>query len=342
METLFTEYYNKYLRALRPFYWVNVEITSKCNLKCKMCPRNAFQSPNQNMSGEVFEKLSKDFTLFGLVDLTGWGEPLLHPDFFKFVRVAKEKRCIVKFVTNGLLLDETKALKTLESGVEWVVFSIDAATEETYRKIRGADLGKVIENVQRLNLLKQKHGAKSPLIDIAIVISKTNITELPAMVKLAKSLNAHRLLVNNMHVVSREEDVDELLYKIDPSQVIDEVQRDACISEAKKLSAELKVNLQFCFKSFNLSRDVQCPMNVDKTLFVAYDGRVSPCCDLGHPVPGVMSRTQIIKNTELVFGNVKEKTIMEIFSSKPYADFRKRMKKGIPEECAHCMLVRGV
>jgi len=342
MEILFTRYYNKFLRLLRPFHWINVEVTSKCNLKCNMCPRQSFNVFNQDMTEDVFMKLAKEFTLFQMVDLTGWGEPLLHPRLFDFVKIVKEKKCIVKFTTNGVLLDKEKAQDIIELKIEWVVFSIDSPSENTYREIRGTDLNRVLENVKNLSELKKKYKTRYPLIDIAVVISKKNIEELPEMVRVAKTLNANRLLVNNVHVVSKKEDIDILLYKIDPDQNIDVIKRDNSIKEAKKIASELGVNLNFCFTSFEPLLLKRCPLNIDKTMFVSWNGNVSPCCDLGHPVPGVISKDEIIKNTELVFGNVKENTIVEIYNSEKYREFRKKIKKCIPDECRHCMLIRGV
>ena len=339
---LFTEYLNKGIRYFRPFHWINVEVTSKCNLKCTMCPRRSFEASNQDMPRELFLKLSDDFKLFRMVDLTGWGEPLLHPDFFEFVRIAKSKRCQVKYVSNGVAFSKDKADETIKTGVDWIVFSIDSPESKTYREIRGADLEKVSANIRYLSEIKKQKGLKYPLIDIAIVISKKNIRELPKMADFAKSLGADRLLVNNMHLISKKEDIDLLLYKIDPSQQIDEQERDSAIDQTKKKAQENALAMSLCFNSFEPKPLKNCVLNLEKTMFVASDGKVSACCDLGHPVPGYLDCDHVIKNTELVFGNIKDKSIMEIFNSKPYTKFRNKIKTGIPDGCRHCMLIRGI
>ncbi|MBU2615162.1 MAG: radical SAM protein [Elusimicrobia bacterium] len=338
----FTEYLNKAVRYLRPFHWMNVEVTSRCNLQCTMCPRRSFEASNQDMSRELFLKLSDDFKLFRMIDLTGWGEPLLHPDFFEFVRIAKSKRCRVKYVSNGVAFNKDKADETIKTGVDWIVFSVDSPENKTYREIRGADLEKVSANIRYLSEIKKKKGLKYPLIDIAIVISKKNIEELPDMVRFAKDLGANRFLVNNLHVITKKEDIDALLYRIDPAQTIDEHQRDHMVDDALKIASELNIPMSLCFNSFEPKPLSTCTLNLNKTMFISARGDVSPCCDLGHPVPGYLDRNNVIKNTELVFGNIKNNSIMEIFNSKPYTEFRGRILSGIPDECRHCMLIRGI
>ncbi|OGS22790.1 MAG: hypothetical protein A2252_10720 [Elusimicrobia bacterium RIFOXYA2_FULL_39_19] len=342
METSFTKYFNKALRYFRPFDWVNVEITSKCNLKCTICPRRSFKSCDEHMTRDLFLKIAREFGLFKMVDLTGWGEPLLHPDIFEFIKKAKDKKCIVKFTTNGQALDEAKTQKLVELGVDWMAFSVDGATEETYKKIRGASLEKLLNNIERLNYFKEKYSTGSPLIDIAIVINKQNLEDLPKMVQMAKDLKAHRLLVNQQHVVSREEEIDLLLYKIDEQQCIDVQKRDNIVKESRALAQKLGVTIEFCFKSFEPQAPGLCPLNIEKTMFISWDGNVSPCCDLGHPVPGVISRNKIIQNTQLVIGNVNNNTIKEIFNSSKYKEFRKISREAVASECRHCMLLRGI
>ncbi|OGS23960.1 MAG: hypothetical protein A2297_01100 [Elusimicrobia bacterium RIFOXYB2_FULL_48_7] len=338
----FTSYFDKAVRYFRPFNWINVEVTSKCNLKCTMCPRRAFESPDKNMDRDLFVKLSRDFNLFKMVDLTGWGEPLMHPSFFEFVRIAKSKRCLVKYVSNGVAFNQSVAEETLKTGVDWIVFSVDSPDKTTYREIRGADLDKVASNIGYLSELKKKNGLKYPLIDIAIVISRKNIAQLPEMVKYSKEIGASRLVVNNVHVISKKEDIDILLFKIDQSQRIDEQQRDTAVAESKKTAAEVDLDLSFCFSSFEPKKLDRCVLDIEKTMFIDSEGNISACCDLGHPVPGYLDCNTVVKNTQLNFGNVRNQSIMEIYNSKAYADFRKRIKSGVPDECRHCMLLKGI
>ena len=76
-----------------PFYpdIVQIEITTFCNFNCKMCLRN-FQKDNyQNMPLEQFEALAKQiFPKIKKVVLYGHGEPLIHPDFEKLVKIARQ------------------------------------------------------------------------------------------------------------------------------------------------------------------------------------------------------------------------------------------------------------
>jgi MoaA/NifB/PqqE/SkfB family radical SAM enzyme len=56
------------------------------------------------MKWKTYEKISCYFDFVNFVDLSGWGEPLLHKRIYDMVKMAKEKKCFVGFTTNGTLL----------------------------------------------------------------------------------------------------------------------------------------------------------------------------------------------------------------------------------------------
>jgi len=338
----FNKYWTYIRKFRRPFSWINVESTSRCNLKCIMCPRLSYQPANKDMTMDTFKKISQDFHLFRMVDLTGWGEPLLHPELFEMVNICKKSLCSVKIGTNGLLLNEEKAEKVVKSGVDWMVFSIDGVTDKTYKEIEGADLNTVKANIRRLVEMKKESKTEYPLIDIDFVMLKNNIKELPMMVELAKSLGAIRFLVKSPDAVCKVEDIDLLLFEIDKGQNIDTEERDRCVKEAREIAKKIGIEICFLFSSFKPKPLKTCPINIEKNIFISWEGKVSPCCDLGHPVPGVINYDKVIENTEVVFGDINKGSILEIFNSKPYTSFRERMKKGIPKECRHCMVILGV
>lgn len=88
---------------MKKFAEIYVEISNICNLKCSFCPGTTRKA--KRMSKEEFRTvLSKikpytDFISFHLL-----GEPLCHPDFDEFLKIAEEMRFMVKIVTNGTLL----------------------------------------------------------------------------------------------------------------------------------------------------------------------------------------------------------------------------------------------
>ena len=90
----------------RPFAAFQIEVTTRCNLKCVMCPVTVFADrwPARDMSWETFERIAQAFERVKWVPLQGWGEPLLHRRLFDMIERAKSAGCKVGFTTNGTRL----------------------------------------------------------------------------------------------------------------------------------------------------------------------------------------------------------------------------------------------
>ena len=84
----------------------NIEPTFRCNLKCPTCPRNSTEGGQFDMTPAVFSRICEELVYAQSMDLTGWGEPLLHPDITFMIRKAKEKGLSVSMTSNGTLLSE--------------------------------------------------------------------------------------------------------------------------------------------------------------------------------------------------------------------------------------------
>jgi MoaA/NifB/PqqE/SkfB family radical SAM enzyme len=94
-------------------------------------------------------------------------------------------------VLTDRMLDDIAASTLLQISV-----SLDAATAETYRKIRGADFATVTANVRRLSeRLRASTAARRPLLVLNMTVMKENLDEVPMFIRLAKSLGADRAVV---------------------------------------------------------------------------------------------------------------------------------------------------
>lgn len=103
-----------------------------------MCARKALidQWNSLDMTLKTYKKISKFFPYAKSVHLQGWGEPLLHKDVIKMVKMAKKSGCSVSFTTNGTLLTRETSEEVTELGVDVIAVSIAGATRETHEKIR--------------------------------------------------------------------------------------------------------------------------------------------------------------------------------------------------------------
>jgi MoaA/NifB/PqqE/SkfB family radical SAM enzyme len=107
---------------------------------------------------------------------------------------------VVTFNTNGYLLDEKMARFLVEKGGTFehfrISFSLDAATRRTYDKIRGKDLGRTLKNIRSLQDYKRKAEATTPSVFINMTLSRTNVGDLPKLIRLAHELDAQVELSN--------------------------------------------------------------------------------------------------------------------------------------------------
>ncbi|GAX60411.1 Fe-S oxidoreductase [Candidatus Scalindua japonica] len=164
-----------------------VELTNNCNLRCIMCEYPLMQRDGMNMDTQLAKKVLKECSEWGIsrVGLSRLGEPLLHPDISEIIKFAKESGIRhVSMVCNAMLLTEEKAQKIIDSGLDLILFSIDAARKETFEKIRkGADYDKVVTNIERFIKMRNELSQEKPWIEVNICLMKENVDELPLIIE---------------------------------------------------------------------------------------------------------------------------------------------------------------
>ena len=107
----------------------DVELTTNCNKKCYLCPRERLTRTNKKMTGETFELLCRWLPQECHVFFAGFGEPLLHdscPDFIKELHNSGRKTSIM---TNGILLTDEKINQLFSAGLDKLQISIIQKTD---------------------------------------------------------------------------------------------------------------------------------------------------------------------------------------------------------------------
>lgn len=102
----------------------DLEITTRCNKNCYMCPRSNFIRRNQDMRLETFEKIVEWLPIDCDVFLAGYGEPLLHKDCIQFISKLSKKGISTSVLTNGILLSENYIQNLFDAGLERLQISI--------------------------------------------------------------------------------------------------------------------------------------------------------------------------------------------------------------------------
>lgn len=155
-----------------------VENTNVCNAHCTFCPHKAMTRPVGIMSQSLFEKIIDEFKFLNVkyVSICGFGEPLLDPSFSEKLSYAKSKG-IERVTTNTNLgfLNEKIARKIVEVEMDEIYVSIDAATDETYRKLRPNLNFKLVEdNIYILLKIRKASHKVKPTVILSYVESDVN------------------------------------------------------------------------------------------------------------------------------------------------------------------------
>ncbi len=298
-----------------------------------MCPKTAGISrtpPNHNMPDQILQQILDEVVPFVFrIDLVGDGEILLVPHLVqKVLETAALHKVLVNASTNGVLLTEKLSEMLVAGGLHDLNLSLDAANDRTYREIRGADLQKVLKNLETLNRVKMAAGSPFPLVQLSMVGMKRNIDQLPDLVNLAADYQAASVMIQAMgefEAVANES-----------VSLRDRNYGKQCLLKADEIAASrgVKIHLwppgQFDENQSSASspsessrtpsvkrlKDCDFPWDVP---YFATDGSVRPCCAMPP------------------LGNLAESSFRDIWMGPQYTLLRTRMKTETPpDECIRC------
>ncbi|MBM3566627.1 MAG: radical SAM protein, partial [Alphaproteobacteria bacterium] len=151
---------------------VQVEVTSVCNYRCIMCYQidKSFSNKSSGHMGSMELDLFKR-TIDQVegraeaITLASRGEPLLHPEIAAMLDYCRGKFLALKLNTNASLLTESACHSLLSSGIQTLVFSIDASSKEAYEKIRvRGSFDKVRANLERFSIIRSQQYRDSRMI----------------------------------------------------------------------------------------------------------------------------------------------------------------------------------
>lgn len=179
---------------------LTIETTSLCNLRCVMCGHGTHpRDPSyEHFPESLTHRLSGVIRLASHVQLHGLGEPLMNPAFWKMLDLTHENQH-VQINSNGQLLNKGNVDRILTTWLGEISFSLDAATPETYRKIRGADLNRVVENIRYLIAQRRRLGRARPHVSMNMTLMRENIEETVRFVELAHELGAGQVQLWHMN-----------------------------------------------------------------------------------------------------------------------------------------------
>jgi len=166
---------------------ISLGLTSYCNLLCKMCYRNYIPDVGKQympigMVDDIVQQC-KDLKISSFW-LGSFTEGLLHPDIIKVIEKCGEVNALdYWFTTNGTLLTGDVSEAMIDSGVTKLHVSLDAATPEVYKKVRGGDLKIVEENIHRFLFIRAKKKSELPMLRVTLVEHDDNRTEIDKFIE---------------------------------------------------------------------------------------------------------------------------------------------------------------
>ena len=295
----------------KPIQWgvpmtISIEPTTACNLRCPECPSGlrSFTRDTGNLKIDVFTKILEQLQ-DRLIYLIFYfqGEPYINPQFLEMVRLASEKGIYTITSTNGHFLNDENAKKTIESGLDRIIISIDGTTQEVYQQYRKeGKLENVIQGTKNIIKWKKKLNSPTPHIIFQFLVVKPNEHQIDDVYRLAEELG-----------------VDEV--KLKTAQVYDYENGNALIPENVKYSRyipdthgryTLKYKLvSHCWKLWH-------------ACVFTWDGLVVPCC--------------FDKDATHLMGDIKSEGFLKIWKGETYNNFRRSLLKGRDkiDICSNC------
>ncbi len=185
---------NRFLPVSRTLgypYMAHISPSGVCDLSCDLCPTYAPETRGkQLLPFDTFKKFideTGDYLLY--IILWSWGEPLLNPEIYKMIAYAKERNILSVTSSNLNRLSREDARALVSSGLDALIVALDGSTPETHARLRkGGDFQKVIDHTRLLMEEKERAGARHPIVNLRMVVSRENEDEVEGFWRLAKDL----------------------------------------------------------------------------------------------------------------------------------------------------------
>ena len=286
---------------------ISFEPTTSCNLRCPECPSGmrAFTRPTGMLQKDFFTRTIDEIhkELLYLI-FYFQGEPYLNPDFLDMVKYASSKGIYTATSTNAHYLNDAAAKRTIESGLDRLIISIDGTTQDVYQQYRiGGHLDKVIAGAKNIVKWKKELNSKTPFIFFQFLVVKPNEHQIEDIKRLALEVGVDEVRFKTAQVYDYERDPNKLITTIDK---FSRYKKDATGTYVPKNKLANR-----CWKMQHAN-------------VITWDGLVVPCC--------------FDKDAMHQLGNLKNQSFKEVWNNDNYKQFRNELmqsRKNI-DICANC------
>ena len=298
---------------------VQIEATSKCNLRCPSCSHARETGAGEHLTAGVLESIIDRLPFTpARVRLSGIGEPLLNPEFLQLVDVLAARGISCDFITNGTMLTPRLSEEILSrSSIEEVIISCDGARKETFESCRlGANFEKWCELVGDFLAEAKRERGQTLRVTSSTVVNRQNLAEIGDVIRFGARLGFDRMMI------LAPIPVDEVSASYCPSPA-----EMATISrgqlEATAAAAGVEIGCAFARSSVPPASIPSC-LQPWEYIFIHATGDVSPCCAL------------FGSDRSAVMGNILEQGFEAIWHGERFGEFRRTSALGTNDLCRVC------
>lgn len=330
---------------------VDIELTYRCNLRCRICPQELYKTQQgkktqngREMDAQEMDRLFKDLAAMkvGYITLTG-GEPLLHRDIFPIIHLARQNGLFVNILSNGMLLDDAMADELSRLGVGAMTLSLDGH-QEVHDRIRGVkgSFSRLTGGIKALTL--PRRGGTAPLLSLNCTISRLNQDSFSDVVRIAsehgiRSINYGFLFFTDEAALRKTSKIISCMGAKDENQVLPDELKNVNIETIENeiirtldLSERLDIHVTFSppLKGENIRKYfTQIEYSYcGKCFFPWYSSRINP---YGEVYPC---------SIDTPLGNIRTLAFSRIWNNQRYVHFRNTLKKnGLFPKCSKCCVL---
>ncbi len=312
-----------YLHEVQPYPdYIEVETTTACDMKCTMCENTHWKEKAQHMSLDQFTYILNQFPKLKWIGVTGIGQSFLNKDFMPILKLCKSRGIYVEMFDNFMYLDYGKAKDMVEWGVDKIYVSLDAATKETYEKVRqNSEWDETMQNIKSFDLIKKEANSYWPELWFHFIVSKYNIHELKTYIDMIHELDIDVKQVQFTRCLHNYKEIADQFVEIS-----DELKNEI-IEYAKDFGIKVGWNVN--------SQENKAPMgncSLWTMPFIFVDGTVVNCCSQNEQNDRPFQK----KNS---LGNIFKNPFREIWYGEKYKKMLEGIKSQCPiEACERCVI----
>lgn len=313
------------------------ELTYRCNLRCKFCGfwKEGINNKGHELSLKDWVRTVDELSKLRIKKIVVVGsEPLVRSDVLDIIQYIKEKGFECILITNGTLLDKSKADALAQMKVDAVSVSIDGP-EDIHDTVRGkGGFKRATEGIENLIEARSITNNHLPLVRIHTTICSLNVRHIDAMAAIAEQLSLDDF--SFQYVVETDKSVIDATVldgvKIASTQFLSNGKSLLPDSEGIKIlkhsinkinQNRLSLKVLYSLPDSKLQKGQfpirKCYMVKTDILIDPY-GNVYPCTNMrNYPI-----------------GNVKDDGITALWKSNRFEYFRNVLKKRFFPVCHHC------